>query len=72
MTEKQKNDLFESVLFDAEMGETDSFVIVNDRERGSEWPEKYRGLVLHVSDHGNAELYMMFKNGNCRSIASQV
>lgn len=57
------------MLFDAmdsqERGEFDGKV------QGSV-PENYRGLVLEVNDHGNVTLYMQFKNGNRREIASRV
>jgi hypothetical protein len=38
----------------------------------SEIPTGYRGLVLHISDHGNISLLKAFKNGNTHYIAGIV
>ena len=32
----------------------------------------FRGLVLHINDHGNITLYRAFKNGSFHEIASRV
>ena len=32
----------------------------------------YKGLVLHINDHGNVTLYKAFRNGNVHEIASMV
>jgi hypothetical protein len=32
----------------------------------------FRGLVLHINDHGNVTLYRAFKNGSFHEIASRV
>lgn len=58
----------ESMLFDYNNREHD-FPAVSDL---SELPKNYVGLCLQINDHGNVTAYRVFKNGNCREIASMV
>jgi len=67
MTNKQKQ-LIEDVLIQIEYREND-FPVVSDL---SELPKKYKGLAVEINDHGNVTVYNVFKNGNCREIASCV
>jgi hypothetical protein len=54
-------------------GEWDGLVLNDSRNgRRDEIPRRYRGRLLHVSDHGNVSLYRVFANGNWREISSCV
>ena len=67
--QKQLNE----ALFHAEQGEFVGIVISDERNNKlREIPEGYRGLCLHINDHGNVTFYKCFKNGNRRIIADRV
>lgn len=68
MTKKQKAELLHDCIFEYERREND-FPVVSD---SSEIMEGYRGIALHINDHGNVTLLKCFKNGNTREIASIV
>lgn len=57
-----------NAISDYKYGEFDGEA-VNDL---SEIPEGYRGLVLHVNDHGNITLLKSFKNGNTHEVWGMV
>lgn len=60
--------LLDEVMFEQSAGEFDG-KFVNDL---SEVEKGYKGLVLHVNDHGNVTLYKAFKNGSFHELASRV
>ena len=71
MRSKQKQ--LQQAMFDAECKEFEGIVVSDSRNaKLREIPEGYRGLCLHVNDHGNVSLLKCFKNGNRRLIASCV
>lgn len=63
-----KRKQLEEAMFLAEQGEFEGLK-VNDL---SEVPAGYKGLVLHINDHGNVSLYKAFKCGTFHEIASCV
>jgi hypothetical protein len=64
----KKQELLDDAMFDQSIGEFDG-KCVNDL---SELPHGYKGLALHVNDHGNVSLYKVFKNGNCHLVVDRV
>jgi hypothetical protein len=68
MTNNQKQQMLSDALFEASRGEFDGIVT----EELGDVPDKYRGVVLHVNDHGNVTLYKRFKNNTYREIVSRV
>lgn len=68
MSDNMRQDYLGEVLFLTERGEWDG---VTTDDLGTV-PLGYRGEVLVINDHGNVSLYYVFRNGNCREIASRV
>ena len=68
MSRTQKQQYLDSALFDHESGEFDGEVVsdLSEVSRG------FRGMVLHINDHGNVTLYRAFANGNVHEVASRV
>lgn len=67
-TKMTKQAELENAMFEQSRREFDG-ECVNDL---SEVSKGYRGLVLHVNDHGNVTLYMAFKCGTVHEITSRV
>lgn len=63
----------QEAMWAAARNEFDGIVVGDDRNaKLREIPEGYRGLVLHVNDHGNVSLLRAFKNGKTHLIADCV
>jgi hypothetical protein len=85
MTDNQKQQLLDEMLFQYQNREAD-FAIIADNGKlhipnlspggivqgWSETNRKYRGYCLEVNDHGNVTVWNCFKNGNRREVASRV
>ena len=68
MTSKQTLELLHDMLQQYKDQEND-FPVVDDT---ADLPEGYKGLFLHISDHGNVTLYRAYKNGNNKELAGIV
>lgn len=85
MTDNQKQELIDDMLFTYQNREHD-FAIIDDcgmfkipiqNSKGivvthEPQVDGYRGIALEINDHGNVTVWSVFKNGNKREIASRV
>lgn len=68
LSEKAKQQLIDEMLIDVSKKENE-FPVVHDL---SEVPNKFKGIAMEINDRGNITVWNVFKNGNCREIASRV
>lgn len=63
-----KQKILDDVMLEQSEGQWNGLTVNNT----SEVPTGYKGLVLHVNDHGNVSLYKAFKNGSLHLIVDRV
>ncbi len=68
MTYKQRQTFIDEMLFKLSIKEND-FPVISDL---NELPDKFKGICMEINDHGNIEIWRVFKNGKLREIASRV
>lgn len=68
LSENRQQELINDMYFQVQQSEHD-FPVVSDL---SNLPPKYKGLAMEINERGNIAVYTVFKNGNCREIASRV